>query len=191
MQLVPAPPPDDLVEAGHDGIGVDGVRHQVGERLPGELVDDVEDLEDLPSDRDVELEVERPHVVGVFGDEPVRRHGRLAHPGPLALLLGHPQALFPPQALDLLAVDAVTLGNEDGVRLAVAAAGVARGEAAHPGPDSRIGIWRQRVMALGGAVLADDLTRPPLREAEPDLEHLYGSASPRRAHQLRLRDSLG
>lgn len=49
-----APPADDLVEAGDDGVGVDGVGDQVGQRLPGELVDDVEDLEDPSRDGDVD-----------------------------------------------------------------------------------------------------------------------------------------
>jgi hypothetical protein len=35
---VPAPLPDDLVEAGHGGIGVDGVVDEVGEGLACELV---------------------------------------------------------------------------------------------------------------------------------------------------------
>jgi hypothetical protein len=39
-------------------------------------------------------------------------------------------------------------------------------------------------VALGGAVLADDRTSPPLRQAEPFLEHVHGSASPRRAYQF-------
>jgi hypothetical protein len=39
-------------------------------------------------------------------------------------------------------------------------------------------------VALGGAVLADDPARPPLRDPEPLLEHLHGSASPRRAYQF-------
>jgi hypothetical protein len=40
---VAAPLPDDLVEAGDGGVGVDGVLDEVGEGLPGELINDVED----------------------------------------------------------------------------------------------------------------------------------------------------
>ena len=47
--------PDDAVEDGHGGIGVDRVGDEVGQRLPGELVDHVEELEDAAVGHDVEL----------------------------------------------------------------------------------------------------------------------------------------
>jgi hypothetical protein len=40
--------PDDGVEDGHGGVGVDGVADEVRQRLPGELVDHVEQLEHPP-----------------------------------------------------------------------------------------------------------------------------------------------
>ena len=46
-------------------IGVDGVGDEVAERLPGELVGDVEDLDGPPEAGHVELVVEGPDVVGV------------------------------------------------------------------------------------------------------------------------------
>jgi hypothetical protein len=39
---------DDLVQGSHGGVGVDGVVDDIGERLAGELVDDVEILMTRP-----------------------------------------------------------------------------------------------------------------------------------------------
>lgn len=59
-------------------------------------------------------------------------------------------------------------------------------EQPEPGPQVPIRIRLGGLVALGGAVLTDDLTSPPLRQAEPFLEHVYGSAAPRRAYQFPL-----
>lgn len=87
---------NDGVEDGHGGIGVDGVGDQVRQRLPGELVDDVEQLEHPAVGCDVELVVHGPDVVGVGSGQAVGRRGRAAHSLALAALLGNPQALLPP-----------------------------------------------------------------------------------------------
>lgn len=79
----------------------------VGEGLTGELVDDMEDLGRATGGGDVELVVERPHVVGAFGPQPVGSERRGAEALPLALPRRNPQTLLPPQALDLLAVEHV------------------------------------------------------------------------------------
>ncbi len=68
---VPAAGTDDLVEAGDGGVRVDGVVDEVGEGLAGELVDDVQDLDGPPGSGDIELVVERPHVVRALGSEPL------------------------------------------------------------------------------------------------------------------------
>ena len=75
---------DDLVQAGDRRVGVDAVVDVVGEGLAGELVDHVQDLDHSPGGGDVELVVQRPHVVGMAGAKPVRRHGGGAQPLALA-----------------------------------------------------------------------------------------------------------
>ncbi len=97
---------------------------------------------------------------------------------------GHPQALLTPQTLDLLAVEAVALPHQHGMGSAIAPAGMGLGEGPQPRPQLSVGIGLRRGVALRGAVLADDATGPPLRNAEPGLEHVHGSASPRRAYQF-------
>jgi hypothetical protein len=57
----------DLVEAGDGGVSVDAVVDEVRQGLAGELVDDVQDLDRPPGRGDVELVVERPHVIGPLG----------------------------------------------------------------------------------------------------------------------------
>lgn len=56
---------DDLLECGDGRVGVDGPVHDDGERFAGVLVDDVEQLDLLAVRGDVELEVQRPHMVDV------------------------------------------------------------------------------------------------------------------------------
>src|SRR5262245_21940723 len=95
---------DDLVETCDGGVGVDAVVDEIGEGLAGELVDDVQDLDHRAGGGDVELVVERPHVIGPGGPEPFAGRGRGSETLALATLGRHPQALLTPQALDLLAV---------------------------------------------------------------------------------------
>jgi hypothetical protein len=71
------------------------VGDEVGEGLAGELVDDVQQLEDPAGGGDVELVVQRPHVIRVFSAEPPGRRSRAAETLPLAGR--YPQAFLPPQ----------------------------------------------------------------------------------------------
>jgi hypothetical protein len=96
----------------------------------------------------------------------------------------HPQPLFSPEALDFLAVEAVSLPSEHGVGPAIAPAGVVAGKVPELAAQVGIGVGLGRAMALGGAVLPDDSARPPLREAEAHLEHVGGSTSLRRAYHF-------
>jgi hypothetical protein len=64
----------------------------------------VEDLDDPTGGGDVELVVERPHVVGGGGGQAVGGSGGGPDTGSLAVLGRHPQPLLTPQTLDLLAV---------------------------------------------------------------------------------------
>jgi hypothetical protein len=129
---VPAPRADDLVQAGDGDIRVDAVGDEIGEGLSGELVDDVQDLDHPAGGGDIELVVERPHVIGLFGPQPLTRRGRCAEPLALASLGWDPQAFFTPQTLDLLAVHHPALSSQHGVRPPVAPPRVALGQAPDP-----------------------------------------------------------
>ena len=157
---------------------------QVGEALAGELVGDMQDLDDAPGRGDVELVVEAPDVVGVGGNEAVGGCGGGPEAGPLVAPRRHPEALFTPQTLELLAVELVAFSDEHGVSSAIAPAGMGSCEGPQPGPQARIGMGLEWGSALGGAVLTDDLTGPSLREVESVLEHPDRPASPRRAYQF-------
>jgi hypothetical protein len=61
---------------------------------------------------------------------------------------------------------------------------MALGEAPQPDAQITVGVCLGRSVALRRAVLADDLVGPSLREAKPLMEHVNGSASPRRAYQF-------
>jgi hypothetical protein len=137
---------DDLVEGGDGGVGVDGVVDDIGQGLPAELVDDVEDLDHPAGGGDVELVVEGPHVVGTEGLEAIGRCGRFAHPPALPTLGRHPQTLLTPQTLDLLAIQAVALTDEHGVGPAVAPSRMGLGEGPQQPP--QLGVW----IGLGGSV---------------------------------------
>src|SRR5204863_7716060 len=47
-----------------------------------------------------------------------------------------------------------------------------------------VAVWLGRLVALGAAVLPDQLARPPLRHAEHSLQVLDGAAPAGRAHQF-------
>ena len=93
---MPAAAPDDLVQAGDRRVGVDAVVDEIGERLTGELVDHVEDLDGSAGGGDIELIVQRPHVVGPLGPQPLARRGGITEALALAALRGHSQALLTP-----------------------------------------------------------------------------------------------
>ncbi len=66
---------NDGLQSGHGGVSVDGAIHPVRQGLPGELIDHVENLDDPPGGGDVELEVQRPHVVRAGGGQAVGGRG--------------------------------------------------------------------------------------------------------------------
>ena len=175
---------DEAVENGHRPIGVDGVGDEVRERLPGELVGDVQDLQGPARRGDVELVVEGPDVVGVRGLEPVRRRGGDPEARPLVAPGRDPQALFTPQALDFLAVEVVPLAAQDGMSPAIAPAGMVAGEVPQTPAQVSVGVGISGAVALGRAVLTHDLARPPLRETKSLLKYVSGLAALRRAHHF-------
>ena len=96
-----------------------------GQGFAGVLIDDVEQLQDPPVGGLVELVVQRPHMIGVLGRQPVGRAGRGAEPLAFAPLGRHAQAFLAPQPLDGLAVHAPALPG-----------GAGRGRAGSPSGDA-------------------------------------------------------
>jgi hypothetical protein len=136
--------PDDLVETGDRGVGVDGVVDEISEGLAGELIDDVQDLDHPPGGGDIELVVQRPHVIRPGGPEPVGRCRGVAQALAVAALGRHPQALLTPQTLDLLAVHHVALPAQHGVRSPVAPSRMAGSEAPQPHAQITVGVCLDR-----------------------------------------------
>ena len=164
---------EQAVQGGHDLVGVDGAVDHDGGALPGELVDDVEQLQGAAIHGGVELEVERPQGVRSDGAHgPDRRPD--APQGLLSLAIGHLQSLLTPQALDALVVDAPALGSGLGGGSAPAPPGSARPRrrVTTPAGPSRPRMGNRWIESIGGAVLADDPTRSSLGDPEPLAQHL-------------------
>lgn len=85
------------------------------ERLPGVLVDDVEQLEDAAVGGLLELEVQRPYLVRPLGGLPLRGHRRVAEALPFAPAGRHPQPFLPPQPGYPLGVDVPAFGAQQRV----------------------------------------------------------------------------
>ncbi len=77
-------------------VGVDRASALDRQRLAGELVDDVEELQFAAVGGRVVLEAQRPDVVRSLGAEPVGGRGRFPEPAALARLLGDAKALLTP-----------------------------------------------------------------------------------------------
>src|SRR4029450_164445 len=71
----PAAVGHQLVENTDGGVGVDPAFHDDGQRLAGVLIHDVEQLQSPAVLGLVELVVQRPHMVGALGRQPLRRPG--------------------------------------------------------------------------------------------------------------------
>ena len=149
-------------------VGVDAPLAADLERLAGELVDDVQQLQDAPVGGLVELEVKRPHVIRALGTQALGRHGRVAQALALAPADGHAQALLAPQPLHALAVDRPALLEQ----LARARAGSP--SAGDPSRAAQTGTQRRVVLR--------DTRRTPLRRAVlPTIWHARRSETPRRS----------
>jgi len=89
------------------------------QRLTGELVHDMQQLQVVPVSGLIPLEVDRPHVVRPIGSQPRRGHRGLAQPLTLAPPLRHPQPLLAPQPLGALAIDLPALIEQQLMRPAI------------------------------------------------------------------------
>lgn len=129
------------------------------------LVDHVQQVQPPAVSGLIELEVERPHVVGAGGDQALG----LVEPEAAALAaLGRAaQAFVPPQAPGALAVDDPALPAQDGMRRLPAPAGMRSGDGLQS-PTELVLLARARPAyeALGGAVLAGHHTGPALGHPE-------------------------
>ena len=151
------------VEHGDGLVCVDASGDVHRERFAGELVDDVEQLQHAAVGGLIELEVQRPHVTGPLGAQPIGGHGRLAEAAAFAAARRDPEAFFAPQALHALAVDLVAELAEADMRAPVAPPRPLGRELAQQRPQHLVGVDGVGLVALGGAVLADELGRPSAR----------------------------
>ncbi len=74
----------------------------------------MQELQDPPVGGLIELEVERPDLVGALGGEAFGRHSRLSQAQALPPALRDAQALLAPEALGALAIEAPPLLKEGG-----------------------------------------------------------------------------
>ena len=110
---------DEPVEHGDGVVGVDAAAALDRQRLPRELVNHVQQLQDPAVGGLIELEVKRPHVIGPLGPQPVGRNRRVPQALALAPPDRHPETLLAPQPLHALAVDLPALLQEQLMRAAV------------------------------------------------------------------------
>ena len=162
---------DELLKDSDGLIGADAAVDVHREGFPGELVNDVEQLEHAPVGGLVELEVKRPHLTGPLRLKPAFRRGRGAGPGTLPRAARDAQALLAPQPLHPLAVHAPALLEQMIVRAPVAPTRPLRGERAKQ-PAQRLIVARaDRLTALGGTVLTDDPAGPALADRQAVAGH--------------------
>jgi hypothetical protein len=165
-------------------VGVDASVTLDRECLAGELVDDVQQLQDPPVGGLIKLEVQRPHVIGVLGAQPLGPDGRGPEPLALASPLRHPQALLVPQPLRALAVQRPALIQQPLMRTAIPPPRTIARDLPQLRAQRRIVASDQWRVALRGAVLTGISARPPLGEAKTILKHSDRLAPTRRAHQF-------
>jgi hypothetical protein len=181
---------DEALQRGDGLVGVDAAVTLDRQRLAGEFVDDMQQLEDLPVGGLVKLEVQRPYLVWCLGAQPIGWNRRGPQPLALAASLRRPQALFAPQPLRALAIELKAWLEQQLVRAPIPPARPVARDLAQRGAKPGVVAGEQRRAALRQAVLAGVSARPPLRDAETMLQHADRLAPARRAHQFRLLISL-
>src|SRR5215211_7843579 len=188
-----APLGDQAVEHGNEIISAAPAPHPHRERLAGVLIHDVGQLQPPPISGLVELEVDRPHMVGAGRAEPLGGIGCDA-----AALAGADraaQALLAPQPLDALVVDPgpglARLAAQHPPGHPPAPPGMCSGEVAEPLAQPRLVVWSGRSRAaLRGAVLAGDAARAALGDPEAGLQVPHGPAAPLRGQKFPSASSL-
>jgi hypothetical protein len=176
----PAADGDQTVERHDCAVGVDAPLALHLQRLTGELVNDMQQLDDPPVSGLVVLEVKRPHVIRALRAQSARRDRRLAEALTLAPPLRDAQALLAPQPLRALAIHAPALLEQPDVRTPVPPTRPLPRKLPQSSAQRRVITRDARLAALRRAMLPGDQARPPLRHTKPVLEHQDRLASPRR-----------
>ena len=104
----------EVLDDGDDVLGGAGTVDPDRQRLAGVLVNDVAQLEPALVGGLVEHEVDRPHVTGMRGAQPLLL--TRTYPPALACPHGTPQALLAPDPACALAIDRPTLPQQDLMR---------------------------------------------------------------------------
>src|SRR5512133_1360337 len=133
-----------LVENTDGGVGVDPAVDLDRQGFSGVFVHDVEQLQPPAVLGLVELVVQRPHVIGVLGGQPVGRAGGAAQSLAFAAPGRHPQAFLAPEPLDGLAVHPPALLHQLGVSPPVAPARVVAAELAELLAQRSVPVWLGR-----------------------------------------------
>lgn len=175
---------EDSVQHPDGSVGIDPPATLDDEGLARELVDDMQQLQDPAVGSLVELEVDRPHMIGALSGQPCSGHRRVSQPPALSAAHRHTQALLAPQTLHPLSVHLPALAAQRGMRAAVAPPRPLAGDLTQPATQRPVISGDTRLPALGGAVLSYVSARPPLREPETVLEHQDRGSTTRRAHQF-------
>jgi hypothetical protein len=153
------------LDDGYDLVGIAGSPDPHGQGFAGVFVDDVEELEPAPVGGLVELEVQRPHVVGPLG---AQQRPTAWRSGPFAAARRRTaKSLVTPQPPGAFAVDGAPLPPQDRMRRLPSPAGMGPGVLAEPTPQlvflHRPGPTDQ---TLRRPVLTDHPAGPPLRHPE-------------------------
>jgi hypothetical protein len=155
---------DEALQRGDRLVGVDASVTLDRQRLAGELVDDMQQLQDPPVGGLIELEVQRPHVIRLLGAQPLGRDGRGPEPLALAAPLRHPQALLAPQPLRALAMQHPSLFEQPLMRTAIPPPRTIARDLPQLRAQRRVVARDQWRVALRAAGLTGISARPPLAE---------------------------
>ncbi len=158
---------DEQVRQGVDDVGrVEFASDADRQALPGELVDDVEHAELSAIVGPALDEVIRPDMVGVLRPKPDARSVIQPETTSLRLLLGNLQPLPPPDPFDTLGVHRPALGPQHRRDPTIAIAAIPGSEPDNVGGERLFIRPALGLLALGRAMLAEDLAGKALRNGE-------------------------
>jgi hypothetical protein len=130
-------------------------------RLAGVLIDDVAQLEPALVKRLIKHEVDRSHMTGMSGAQPLLLPW--TYPSALAYPHGPPQSLLAPYPAGALAVERPAFAQQDLVRGLPTPTLMLPGDLAQARSEALLlGAWRAWLPALRGAMLADHTARTAL-----------------------------
>ncbi len=177
---------DEALQRRDGLVGVDAAVTLDRERLAGELVDDMQQLENPAVGGLIELKVQRPDVIGRLCAQPVGRHRRGPEALALAPALRHAQPLLTPQPLRTLAIQHPALLEQQLMRTPIPPPRPLARDLPQRRPQPGVVAGHARLVTLRRTMLPDISARPPLGNAKAVLEHPDRLAPTRRAHQFPL-----